>query len=215
MVSVLVDIAPPVGKNRTGYACKTPHRPPPFRTIVTGRSGTVTARSGRPQNRSRSIGMIGHDRPESPVTTRRNQRSRAAGIRTIAVERRWRVRESFCIAGLLLVLIVGPIGCTITDGATVLLGPQRAAIDVGEVRLYRAAPPKYEEIALLTAKAGHDFKNDQSLMDSAIQRLKEDAAKLGANGVLLQDVRSRSRGIAATGAGESYNEVTGIAIFVP
>jgi hypothetical protein len=83
MVSVLVDIAPPVGKNRTGYACKTPHRPPPFRTTVTGRSGTVTARSGRPQNRSRSIGMIGHDRPESPVTTRRNQRSRAAGIRNV------------------------------------------------------------------------------------------------------------------------------------
>ena len=125
------------------------------------------------------------------------------------------MRESFGLAGLLLVLISGPIGCTITDSATVLVGSQRAAIDVGEVRLYRAAPPKYEEIAVLTAKAGHDFKNDQSLMDSAIQRLKEDAAKLGANGVLLQDVRSRSRGIAATGAGESYNEVTGIAIFVP
>jgi uncharacterized protein YbjQ (UPF0145 family) len=52
-------------------------------------------------------------------------------------------------------------------------------------------------------------------MGSAIQRLKEDAAKLGANGVLLQDVRSRSWGIAATGGGEGYKEVTGIAIFVP
>ena len=125
------------------------------------------------------------------------------------------MRETLSLASLLSILFFGLIGCTITDSATVVVGAQRPAIDVGEVRLYRTAPPKYEEIALLTAKAGHDFKNDQSLMDSAIQRLKEDAAKLGANGVLLQDVRSRSRGIAATGAGESYNEVTGIAIFVP
>ena len=41
--------------------------------IVTGDSGIVTADSGNP-------GKIGHDKMESPVTFLRNQRSRSIGI---------------------------------------------------------------------------------------------------------------------------------------
>jgi len=125
------------------------------------------------------------------------------------------MRHLMGIAALIVVLLSGLAGCTIVDSATVMVGPQRAAIDASQVKIYRTPPAKYEEIALITAKAGHDFKDDQSLMNSAIQRLKEDAAKLGANGVLLQDVNSRTRGFAATGGGDGYNDVSGVAIFVP
>lgn len=125
------------------------------------------------------------------------------------------MRYAMGIAVLIVGLLSGLAGCTIVDGATVMVGEQRAAIDPSQVKIYRTPPAKYVEIAMLTAKAGHDFKGDQSLMNSAIQRLKEDAAKVGANGLLLQDVNSRTTGFAAIGGGDQYNDVSAVAIFVP
>ena len=70
--------------------------------------------------------------------------------------------------------------------------------------------------------------------DAAIARMKEEAAKLGANGILLQGVQDQQSGSIGTGVGSSsygpssstgvgvggsfgiYNKVAhGIAIFVP
>ena len=56
------------------------------------------------------------------------------------------------------------------------------------VKLYTTLPEKYETIAIISASAGHDFVTDQTLTDAAIGRLKAEAAKVGANGILLNGV---------------------------
>src|SRR5215469_12723263 len=55
----------------------------------------------------------------------------------------------------------------------------------------------------------------QQNMDKAVQRLKEEAARLGANGVLLQGVQDvQSGSIGAGGGGASYgpNSATGVGV---
>ncbi len=128
-------------------------------------------------------------------------------------------------------------GCTIMDGNTIVTGNARPAISPDEVRIYRTAPDNFEEIAIVYASAGHDFKKDSALMNEALQRLKEEAAKVGANGIILTVIDERdapsvttSYGSAtATGTGgsayatgnatsvnrgDAYTRLNGIAVYV-
>jgi hypothetical protein len=91
----------------------------------------------------------------------------------------------FILASALLV------GCTIVSGSAVLIGKKRDPIDPSSVQIYVRPPAAYEEIAIVSAKAGHDFRSEQGIMDSAIKRLKEEAAKVGANGVILEGIQNR------------------------
>ena len=137
-----------------------------------------------------------------------------------------------------LIVYAAITGCTIVSGSSVVIGKTRAPIDPSSVQIYGKAPVKYEEIAIISAKAGHDFRSEQDIMDSAIERLKAEAAKVGANGVILEGVQNRSDptmvtsfGTAtahgpngsATASGTSidvvsvgrYGHVKGTAIYIP
>lgn len=140
---------------------------------------------------------------------------------------------------LVAVSTMAPLtGCTIMDGNAIVTGAARDPISADQVRLYRTPPTKFEEVAIVNASAGHDFRKDSSLMNAAIQRLKEEAAKVGANGVLISEINERdapsvttSQGTAtATGGGtsvfasgnstsvnrgDSYTRLRGLAIYVP
>ena len=99
-------------------------------------------------------------------------------------------------------------------------------------------PPEYEEIAMISASAGHDFRSNEGLINSAIERLKKEAAKVGANGVLLAGINERDsaqistsyvnananvNGNFATASGnaitvdrgDTYTRIRGLAIYVP
>lgn len=90
-------------------------------------------------------------------------------------------------------------GCTTTSH--VITGKPRAPIDPSQVTLYSSAPPKYEEIAVIEASSRSSFAfGDQQKMDAVIERLKKEAASLGANGVLLQRTGSDGGG-GGVGAG--------------
>lgn len=90
-------------------------------------------------------------------------------------------------------------GCATTSH--VITGKPRAPIDPLQVTLYSAAPPKYEEIAVIEASSRSSFSfGDQRKMDAVIERLKKEAASLGANGVLLQRTGSYGGG-GGIGAG--------------
>lgn len=129
-------------------------------------------------------------------------------------------------------------GCTIKDGNAIVVGNIKTPISPNEVRVYRTAPDKFEEIAIVSASAGHDFLKNSSLMNSAIEMLKIEAAKVGANGVILTDIDERDTpnvvtgyssttmigtggGTYATGnvigvnRGDAYTRLRGIAIYVP
>jgi hypothetical protein len=134
---------------------------------------------------------------------------------------------------MMLAIILALAACS--TSSHVLIGTPRPAISPQSVKIYAQPPAKYEQIATLDASSQGSFAfTSQANMDVAIERMKEEAAKLGANGVLLQGVEDRQSGSIGTGVGSSsyngggatgvgvggsfgiYNKAThGIAIYVP
>ena len=98
----------------------------------------------------------------------------------------------------------------------VLVGTARPPISPDSVRVYRQPPLRYEEIATLNATSQGSFAiTGQQNMDKAIERLKAEAAKLGANGVLLGEVHDQQTGSIGTGVGSgSYGPSGGSSVGV-
>ena len=97
----------------------------------------------------------------------------------------------FCALPLLLVACAS---------SAVLVGTARPAISPEQVKIYLRAPKKYEEVALLEASSKASFSiSDQGKMNVVIERLKAEAAKLGANGILLQGTGNEVVGSVGTG----------------
>ena len=98
---------------------------------------------------------------------------------------------------LVMLLLAGCAG-----SSTRLLAPARPGIDPATVRIYRTPPQHYQEIAVLDATSGAKFFHGSLEGEAeALQRLKEEAAKVGANGVLITLVGDRSRGVLGVGVG--------------
>lgn len=89
-------------------------------------------------------------------------------------------------------------GCG-TDGTMVLTGPSRPSLDPSAVVLYVTPPAHYETIGLVSAKSG-THGGDQGKMQDAVEKLKEEAADAGANGVVIQQT------------GESTSGTTGVVV---
>lgn len=130
-------------------------------------------------------------------------------------------------------LLLGLAACS--TSSHVLVGTPRPPISPDSVRVYLQPPPKYETIATINASSqGSLALTSQQNMDKAIARMKNEAAKLGANGVLLQGVADQQSGAIGLGGGNTsfsgnsavgvgaggsfglYNKATqGLAIYVP
>ncbi len=84
---------------------------------------------------------------------------------------------SFLIVALLLV------GCT--TGSTLVTGTKRDPIDPSQVVVYRNAPDtKFEYIGIVKSESEEIFSQQEAL-DRAVEELKKQAAKIGANGIIL------------------------------
>ena len=106
--------------------------------------------------------------------------------------------------------IIALAGCATTS--RVITGKPRTPIDPSQVTLYSSPPAKYEEIAVIDASSRSSFSfGDQKKMDAVIERLKKEAASLGANGVLLQSTGSESGG-GGVGAGIGTSVGGGVSI---
>ena len=81
-------------------------------------------------------------------------------------------------------------GCA--TSSHVISGTVRPPIDPALVRLYTSPPPKSEAIAILTVESSG--WTTQGEKDIAVAKLKEEAASLGANGVLLTGMGTRKFG---------------------
>ena len=85
----------------------------------------------------------------------------------------------------------------------VIVGKVRPAISPDQVQLYLHPPAaKYEEVAILDTSSKDSFSfTAQGKTNAVINRLKGEAAKLGANGILLQDVADQAVGSGGIGVG--------------
>ncbi|MBM6550043.1 hypothetical protein [Marinomonas ostreistagni] len=85
-------------------------------------------------------------------------------------------------------------GCA--SGSHVLTGQQRPAIDATQVAVYSQPPQQnYEVVARVEASSSRGV-TQQGRMDSALNTLKEEAAELGANGVIVPDLARRGGGVS-------------------
>jgi hypothetical protein len=129
---------------------------------------------------------------------------------------------------LLAVMLILLSGCT---SSHVLVGKQRPPISPADVQIYLDPPAQYEKVAVLESNNRASFAfTQQQKTNKVVDRLKEEAAALGANGILLQGVGDQyagsvgsanawASGGSAYGIGFSsatYLRVgSGIAIYVP
>ena len=87
-----------------------------------------------------------------------------------------------------------------------LVGGARPPISPEAVQLYLEAPPRrYEEIAVLYSSSRRSWSfTSQTKADVVVRRLKEEAASLGANGVLLHEIADRPGMTVGTDVGANY-----------
>ncbi len=107
-------------------------------------------------------------------------------------------------------------------GSAIVTGTERTPIDPTLVNLYLETPPEnYEVIGLVNASSDAGW-TDQESMDYAIQELKNQAAKIGANGVLIASTGETTPVVSGYNYGTGYfwavpvtaKTVEGRAIFV-
>lgn len=67
----------------------------------------------------------------------------------------------------------------------VLIGTARPAIAPEEVGVLRQVPEQFEEIAEIEASSGASLRSAQDKLDLAIEALKKEAARVGANAIVL------------------------------
>ncbi len=96
-------------------------------------------------------------------------------------------------------MIAALTGCAASHVA--LVGRARAPTSPDQVRIYLQPPDgRYEQIANLSASSRGSFAiTATAKMDKVIERLKEEAAKVGANGILLHGVGDQAAGSVGAG----------------
>jgi opacity protein-like surface antigen len=122
------------------------------------------------------------------------------------------MKHMFLIAILLLA------GCA--SGSSIVVGEVREEIDPNQVELFLEIPETYEVIGIVTASSDAGW-NEQGSIDYAVEELMNQAAKLGANGVLIESTGTQnSTVVGGYGTGFIYavpvtaKSVTGKAIYV-
>jgi hypothetical protein len=87
-----------------------------------------------------------------------------------------------------------------------LIGTVRAPVPADEVQLYTETPLRpYERIALVSASSKRSMSfTFEGKAEVVVRRLKEEAGKLGANGVLLEGISDESGAVIGADVGTGY-----------
>jgi hypothetical protein len=87
-----------------------------------------------------------------------------------------------------------------------LIGTPRPPLSADQVQLYTETPARrFEQIAVLRASSKRAFAlSYEAKAEVVVQRLKEEAAKVGANGVLLRGISDEPGASVGTNVGTNY-----------
>jgi hypothetical protein len=111
--------------------------------------------------------------------------------------------------------LIGLLAACATD-SVVVTGTARAPISPADVKIYSRPPAMFEEIAILNASKNSAFTTGgQKTVDKVIAGLKEQAAKVGANGVILEGFSDNQTGSVGSGVGSSSvssNSAVGVGV---
>jgi hypothetical protein len=122
---------------------------------------------------------------------------------------------------LSIVALCAPILAACASGSAIVTGKTRPPLAANQVRIYLEPPTSYETIGLVAASSDAGW-TEQASVNYAVEELKSQAAKLGANGVLLGSTGDRTTSFTTTlPGGVAYavpvvaKTIQGKAIFVP
>ncbi len=104
-------------------------------------------------------------------------------------------------AAFLCILVLS--GCLTATGSLIITGIAKPAINPSEVKIYLDPPSEYETIGLIEASVDVGL-SAQIAQDLVIQELKNQAAKAGANGVLLINIGTQSDGMVGFYSGNVF-----------
>lgn len=100
-------------------------------------------------------------------------------------------------------LVLAALAALVLSACTsshIMVGQQRPPISPAEVRLYLDPPAVYEKVAVLESNNNASFAfTSQQKTNKVIERLRAEAAALGANGILLQGVKDQYSGSVGIG----------------
>jgi hypothetical protein len=98
----------------------------------------------------------------------------------------------------------------------IVTGSPHQPISPVEVKIYSQPPPMFEEIAILNASKSVAFTTGgQKTVDKVIEGLKSQAAKIGANGIILEGFSDQQTGALGGGTGStsySSNSAVGVGV---
>lgn len=112
----------------------------------------------------------------------------------------------------------------VTDGSALVYGTAREPINIEQVKIYRIEPDiPFVNIAFVRAEA-EEWGDQQEMLDDALEELKKQAAKVGANGIILtsmKEITEEGVGVTNTSIGsylytisEDSLHLQGEAIFI-
>lgn len=120
----------------------------------------------------------------------------------------------------IIVVLIAVCLVACASGSAIVVGDVREPINPNQVKLYLEPPTNYEIIGIVNASSDAGW-TEQGSVDYAVQELKNQAAKLGANGVFIESTGEQtSTIIGGQGTGYLYaipvtaKTVSGKAIFV-
>ena len=98
-----------------------------------------------------------------------------------------------------------------------IVGVKRTPLSSSDVQIYRLKPAEYEQIAFIQASSKNSLAfSDEAMQQVIIQRLKKEAAALGANGIILNQTEEQITGSIGSGTGMSGRNVgIGIGLSFP
>lgn len=124
-------------------------------------------------------------------------------------------KKIFVFASSIITVICLTI-CSCASGKSIVTGNIREPVEESQVKLYTEPPSDYEVIGIVSASS-EDGITEQKSLDYAIARVKKEAGKLGANGVLLENVGQQAGSYYLIGnvlASGTLQTVSGKAIYV-
>jgi hypothetical protein len=115
------------------------------------------------------------------------------------------VLRNFLVLSLISILL-----SACSASSHLIIGEVRSPINMTEVKIYTEKPEVFEKIAIIDASSKNSFAfTEQGKMDAALELLKQEAAKLGANGILLRSVNDDQVLVPITNTDGSTTYATG------
>lgn len=111
------------------------------------------------------------------------------------------------------------LGCAIGSSSSIITGNKRPSIDPRLVKIYLKEPRNFEVIGIVKASSSPGW-TEQGAIDHAISNLKKEAARMGANGVVLSTTGTKTTPIVGGSSGVIWTApieevyISGIAIYV-